>query len=161
VSGKKFRIESLNSSHNRKDFDCGSEPLNRYLSTQVSQDVRRRVTACFVAVDIEANVVAGYYTLASTSIGINELPDILSKKLPRYPLIPAVLMGRLAVANDCKGFGLGSVLLANAIKRADAAEIAAYALVVDAKDKIAIAFYEHLGFMHMSGVESKLFLILK
>lgn len=160
MSEKKYRIEPLHSSHDRSDFKCGNEPLDRYLKVQASQDVRRRVTACFVAVDIDTNEVAGYYTLASTSISINDLPEALRKKLPRYPMIPAVLMGRLAVASSSRGLGLGSVLLANALKRAIAAEIAAYALVVDAKDQSATAFYEHHGFMQLSEVETKLFLQL-
>lgn len=160
MSEKKYRIEPLNAHHERNDFECGSEPLNRYFKTQASQDVRKRVAACFVAIDLETNTIAGYYTLSSTSISVNDLPETLSRKLPRYPMIPAVLMGRLAVANNKRGLGLGSVLLANALKRAADAEIAAYALVVDSKDQSATAFYEHQGFIRLGESELKLFLPL-
>ena len=104
--------------------------------------MRRRVTACFVALDqhAEPSRVAAYYTLASTSVLLNELPAAAGKKLPRYPTVPAVLMGRLAVDSGYKGVGLGGALLADAITRAVRAEIAAYALIVDAKDALAAQF---------------------
>jgi hypothetical protein len=80
--------------------------LDRYFGTQVSQDIKRRVAACFVALDQEGSI-AGYYTLASASVSLADLPAPLMKKLPRYPSVPAVRMGRLAVARSCQGIGLG------------------------------------------------------
>jgi GNAT superfamily N-acetyltransferase len=123
----------------------------------VGQDIKRRLTACFTALDGNARV-AGYYTLASASILLTDLPDNLAKKLPRYPNLPAVRMGRLAVDQGFKGKGLGAALLADALRRAASADIAAYAFVVDAKDDSAAAFYAHHGFC--ATVENPLFLYL-
>jgi hypothetical protein len=103
-----FRIEALAPRHERSAFDCGVEPLNRYFRQQVTQDIRRRVTACFVAVAEEGSgELAGYYTLASASVALAELPEDIAKKLPRYPTVPAVRMGRLAIARAFAGQGLG------------------------------------------------------
>lgn len=162
MSVSKYCIEPLNAGHNRNDFVSGSDPLDRYIKEQASQDMRRRISACFVATDVETKMLAGYYTLASTSISLHDLPEAIRKKLPRYPVIPAVIMGRLAVAKTHRGLGLGAVLLANALNKALIAEVAAYALVVDAKDQNSTDFYVHHGFMQLIGgvAESKLFLPL-
>lgn len=153
-----FRVEPLQG-HDRAGFASGSAPLDRYFHTQVTQDIRRRVTACFVAVD-GGGQVAGYYTLAATGVLLSALPADLGRKLPRYPLVPAVRMGRLAVATACQGQGLGGALLADALARSKAAEIAAYALVVDAKDDSALAFYRHHGLIAPPGSPMTLFLPL-
>ncbi len=154
-----FRLALLDTQHDRTAFDSGSESLNRYLRKQVSQDIRRRVTACFVALAGE-NRVAGYYTLASTSLLLTELPASIGKKLPRYPTVPAIRMGRLAVDQEFKGQGLGGALLADALDRSARSEIAAYALMVDAKEKVAAAFYQHHGFIALPDSPLTLFLPL-
>ena len=141
----RFSVVPLDSGADRSEFECGVEPLDRYFKTQVSQDIKRRVTACFTALD-GSGQVAGYYTLASASILLTDLAENLAKKLPRYPNVPAVRMGRLAVDQRYKGKGLGAALLADALRRAATAEIAAYAFVVDAKDESAADFYAHHGF---------------
>ena len=144
----KFSVAALDTSVDRSGFECGVEPLNRYFRTQVSQDIKRRITACFVATDLK-NQIAGYYTLASASVLLADLPDAVIQKLPRYPSVPAVRMGRLAVDQSFKGKGLGAALLADALTRAARAEIAAFAFVVDAKDKRAADFYAHHGFISL------------
>ena len=154
-----FRLALLDASVDRAAFASESEPLNRYLREQVSQDVRRRVAACFVALD-SANRIAGYYTLASTSLLLADLPTSTGKKLPRYPTVPAVRMGRLAVDQEFKGKGLGGALLADTLSRAARSEIAAYALVVDAKDDKASTFYRHHGFVALPDALLTLFLPL-
>ena len=159
MSGAPFQLAPLNAAHNRTDFDSGSEPLNRYLREQVSQDVRRRVAACFVAL-ADGQRIAGYYTLASASMLLADLPASTGKKLPRYPTVPAVRMGRLAVDQAFKGRGLGGALLADALDRAARSEIAAYALMVDAKDEAAAAFYQHHGFIALPDSPLTLFLPL-
>ena len=152
----RFRLQAFDKAIYCDDFCSESEALNRYFRQQVSQDIRRRVAACFIALDAE-NHVAGYYTLASTSIVLGDLPEHLAQKLPRYPSIPAVLMGRLAVDKCYTGQGLGAALLADALWRAAHAEIAAYALLVDAKDEMAVQFYRHFGFLSFNDQPFKLF----
>jgi len=156
-----FHVILLDASHDRSSFDSDSAALNRYLQQQATQDIRRRVTACFVAVTSDdAPRIAGYYTLASSSVPLHDLPAATGKKLPRYPSVPVVRMGRLAVAKTFKGAGLGAALLADALGRAAHAEIAAYALVVDAKDDAAASFYRHHGFIAMPSAPRTLFLPL-
>jgi GNAT superfamily N-acetyltransferase len=121
--------------------------------------MRRRMTACFVALAGERRI-AGYYTLASTSLPLADLPAHIGKKLPRYPSVPAVRMGRLAIDQAFKGQGLDGALLADALNRAARPEIAAYALVVDAKDEPATAFYLHHGFIALPDSPHTLFLPL-
>lgn len=145
----------LDSRYDRTAFDCGSGPLNRYFSQQVSQDVRRRVTACYVALSHDGRI-AGFYTLAFAALLLSRLPADLGKKLPRYTTVPAVRMGRLAVDQVFKGQGLGGALLADVLARALRAEIAAYALVVDA----AAAFYRHHGLIALPSQPMTLFLPL-
>lgn len=154
-----FRVMPLADTRERATFSCGVPTLDRYFQQQVSQDVRRRVTSCFVAVT-PGDAIAGYYTLASTSVALSDLPAAVAKKLPRYPLVPAVRMGRLAVSSSYRGMGLGAALLANALQRASRAEIAAYALVVDAKDAQAAAFYTHHGLIALPQAALTLFLPL-
>jgi len=155
-----FRIEALKAKHDRSTFDCGSEALNRYFRQQVAQDARRRVTACFVAVEEGRGVLAGYYTVASFSVPLTDLPEAVAKKLPRYPSVPAVRMGRLAVDQQFRGKGLGAAMLADALARSVKAEIAAHALVVDAKDAQAAAFYRHHRFLAFNDNPLALFLPL-
>ena len=153
------RIELLCPEHDRTQFGSGVEALDRYFQQQVTQDVRRRVTACFVAVST-APLISGFYTLASTSIVLTDLPASTGKKLPRYPSVPAIRMGRLAVDQRFKGKGLGAALIADALERACRAEIAAFALVVDAKDEAASDFYAHHGFTPFTSMPLAMFLPL-
>jgi GNAT superfamily N-acetyltransferase len=146
MSLAQFQLVPLEATRDRTSFDSGSEPLDRYFREQVTQDIRRRIATCFVSLTRQSRV-AGYYTLASASILLADLPAASAKKLPRYPTVPAVRMGRLAVDKSFRGKGLGSALLADALDRAARSEIAAYALMVDAKDEVAAAFYGHHGFI--------------
>ena len=159
MSGSTFRLVPLDAACDRAVFSCGSEPLNSYLREQVTQDVRRRVAACFVAL-ADGQRIAGYYTLASASLLLADLPAATARKLPRYPTVPAVRMGRLAVDQAFKGQGLGGALVADALDRAARAEIAAHALMVDAKDDAAAAFYRHHGFIALPDSPLSLFLPL-
>lgn len=154
-----FEVVRLHPNHPRASFTSGSEPLDTYFRQQVSQDVRRRVAACFVALG-SGDQIAGFYTLASASLLLGDLLPEIAKKLPRYPTVPAVRMGRLAVGQAFKGQGLGGALLADALERAQRSEIAAYAMVVDAKDASAAAFYRHHGFMALTDQPLTLFLPL-
>jgi ribosomal protein S18 acetylase RimI-like enzyme len=159
MSGAPFRIAPLGTEHDRSTFTSGSLPLDRYLREQANQDMRRRVAACFVALTDEQRI-AGYYTLASASMLLTDLPATTVKKLPRYPTVPAIRMGRLAIDTGFQGRGLGAALLADALERAVRSEIASYALLVDAKDKEAAAFYGHHGFIAFPDTPLTLFLPL-
>ena len=155
-----YILEPLAPSHDRSGFKSGVEPLDRYFSTQVTQDIRRRVSACFVAVERASGTVAGFYTIAASSVPLLDIATATAKKLPRYPLVPAVRVGRLAVAESHRGRRLGVALLADAIDRALRSEIAAFAIVVDAKDDAAAAFYKHYGFIPFASEPMSLYLPL-
>ena len=159
MSRAPFLLTPLDAAHNRAGFNSDSELLNRYLREQATQDIRRRVAACFVAL-ADGQRIAGYYTLASASLLLADLPASTGKKLPRYPTVPAVRMGRLAVDQEFKGQGLGGALLADALERAANSEIAAFAMMVDAKDETAAAFYRHHGFIALPDSPLTLFLPL-
>ena len=155
-----FVIEVLGPEHARADFACGVEALDRYFREQVTQDVRRRATACYVALDVATATVAGYYTLAAASVALADLPEILAKRLPRYPSVPVARLGRLAVDLAYRGRQLGGALLWDAAMRALRSEIAVYALVVDAKDDEAVRFYRHHGFVSFGSLPRQLVLPL-
>jgi GNAT superfamily N-acetyltransferase len=159
MSSVPFRLAQLEVAHHRQAFNSDSAVLNRYLREHATQDIRRRIAACFVALADDERIV-GYYTLASASLLLSDLPAEISKKLPRYPTVPTVRMGRLAVDQAFKGKGLGAALLADALDRAARAEIAAYALMVDAKDEKAAAFYRHHGLITLPDSPHTLFLPL-
>jgi ribosomal protein S18 acetylase RimI-like enzyme len=146
--------------HDRAGFSCGVPALDTYFKAQVGQDVRRHVTSCFVAVETETGIVAGFYTIAAASIPMSELPSAVAKKLPRYPSVPAIRVGRLAVDLRFRMRGLGGALLADAAARAIRAEVAAFAMIVDAKDDGAVAFCEHHGFRRLTSLPRCLFLAL-
>ncbi|MEL5848173.1 MAG: GNAT family N-acetyltransferase [Candidatus Igneacidithiobacillus chanchocoensis] len=159
MSNAPFLVAPLDDTHERNSFCSGSEPLDRYLRERVTQDIRRRVTACFVALTSEQRI-AGYYTLAAASLLLADLPTTTAKKLPRYPTVPVVRMGRLAVDKAFQGQGLGGALLADALERTARSEVAAYALLVDAKEERAAAFYRHHGFLALPDLALTLFLPL-
>lgn len=146
-----FRLEVLGAQHDRTRFQCGVAALDGYFRTQATQDARRRASACFVAVQEETNAVAGYYTLAAGSVPLTDLPESLTKRLPRYPSVPVARVGRLAIDQSFQGRKLGAALLADAVLRALRSEVAVFALVVDAKDDAAVAFYRHHGFETYGG----------
>lgn len=155
-----FRVELLTGGHDRAAFDCGEEPLNRYFRQHATQDMRRRITNCFVAVAHETGQVAAYYTLAAAGIPISDLPEAESRKLPRYPTLPAVRIGRLAVDRRFQGRGLGGALLADAAARISEMPAAVFALLVDAKNDAAVAFYRHHGFLTLASAPRTLFVPL-
>lgn len=139
-----FRIERLEA-HDRSSFACEEAALDRYFREQVTQDIRRRLCNGFVAVAGDG-AVAGFYTFAATSLPLTELPEKEARRLPRYPLVPAALIGRLAVDHRFHGQGLGGALIFDAVRRAAQADPAIFALLVDAKSDAVAGFYRHLGF---------------
>lgn len=150
-----FRILQLDG-RDRSGFACASEPLTRYFHSQVTQDLRRRLAACYIASHGATDTIAGFYTLSAADIPMTELPADLSRRLPRYPTLPAARLGRLAVDHRFTGRKLGSTLLADAILRAAASQVAVFAMVVDAKDAEADAFYRHHGFSTYASAPGRL-----
>lgn len=155
-----WRALPLQKGHDRQTFSCGSPALDRYLQSQARQDSEKRVAAVFVLVLPPASQVLGYYTLSASTLNANEVPPKLARKLPRYPQLPVTLLGRLAVDLQLKGQGKGQFLLMDALHRSlqAAVGIAAMAVVVDAKDALAAAFYQHFGFIPLNPSASRLFL---
>jgi ribosomal protein S18 acetylase RimI-like enzyme len=152
-----FRIEALSTAHDRKSFSSGVDALDRYLREFATQDIKRRISNCFVALN-DNNVIAGYYTFAATSLPLTEISAEEAKRLPRYSLLPAGLIGRLAVDKKFQGKRLGSALIMDAAARAARGDSAIFALIVDAKNDTAIAFYEHLQFRRFISKPATLFL---
>ncbi len=140
----------LNSKHERNRFSCENAILNNYFYYQVNQDIKRKLSVCFVLQETDT-IVKGYYTLSNDNIPFENLPAELSKKLPKgYGKIPASLIGRLAVDSSFKGKGNGEILLLDALKRClDVAEttLGSMAVVVDPIDEIAVSFYKKYGFI--------------
>ena len=150
------QIEALGAHHDRTEFACGAETLDRYFRTQAGQEARKKVAAPFVLVLADGSI-AGFYTLSATAIRLPDLPEPITRKLPRYPLIPATLLGRLAVDQRHQGKGYGRFLLADALYRAVRIEIASFAVIVDAKDQAARRFYERESFQPFPDQPLKLF----
>lgn len=153
-----YKIEPLSPQHQRKNFDCGIKPLNDYLQKQARQDITRFLSAVFILEDIDQQRIAGYYTLAATAIQLADLPSTITKKLPKYPLIPATLLGRLAIDLKYQGEGLGTFLLFSALQRCQVNEIASMAVIVDAKNEKAKAFYKYHQFIPFPQQPQRLYL---
>lgn len=151
------RVEPLGDHHDRAGFDSGVEALDRYLKLQAGQEIRRRVSSCFVLVEDGPQPLA-YYTLAATALRLGELPAQLAKRLPRYPLVPATLLGRLAVDRRHRGRRLGEHMLMDAFARILRSDIATYAIVVDAKDETAAGFYWAYDFRPLTASGDRLFI---
>ncbi len=155
--------EPLNSKHNKKEFSCGKKILDNYLHQQANQDVKRKLSACFILNDSETELIKGYYTLANNSIPQSVIPADLQKKLPKsYSSIPTTLLGRLAIDNRFQGKGIGKILLIDALKRSYeiSKSIGSFAVIVDPLDKDAETFYEKYGFIKLP-VSKKMFLPMK
>ena len=156
-----LRIILLEQAHNRSQFDCSNEALNRYIAQQATQDTRRNLAQIYVMLAGD-NVVIGYYTINASMIEHINLPQSARKNLPRYS-IPAALIGRFAVDKKYQGKGFAKKLLANAICRAvDMSKvIGIYAIIVDAKDENVAKFYQKLGFVPLDHSSLHLYLPIK
>jgi predicted GNAT family N-acyltransferase len=147
-----LRIVLLDEAHDRGSFSCGVESLDRYLKTQAGQDVRRKANAVFVLSEPgEPTRILGYYTLCAMALPQGEVPEAARKHIPRYPLVSATLIGRLAISKDRQGQRLGAVLLADALQRAfeSADTVGSSMVVVDALDESAAGFYAAHGFVRL------------
>ncbi len=151
-------IEALNTSHRRAAFSCGNERIDRYFRQTVTQDIKRRYATCFVARDLETDRIAGFYTLSSSNIPLTAVPEPLATRLPRYPTVPAVLIGWLGRDEAYAGIGIGEVLLFDAVRTVAAAPIGAHAIFADAIDRKAAAFYVEFGFTPLTDRPNILYL---
>ena len=157
-----FKTESLGRHHDRAAFSCTTPALNSYLQKQAAQDLKKRVAAPFV-ITPDGKTIAGYYTLSQYAVKLDQFPDELAKKLPKYGEVPATLIGRLAVDRRFIGQGLGERLLMDALHRSLELSKGAgsAAVVVDAKDDDAAGFYRKYGFIELPRVEKRLFLAMQ
>lgn len=156
----RFAIEPLSKAHDRGDFRCGVATIDAYFRQTVSQDIKRNYATCFVAREIATGRIAGFYTLSSSNIPLAEIPQDMASKLPRYPSVPAVLIGRLARDVAFRGEEIGALLVFDAIRTVIASPVGAHAIFADAIDDRAAAFYEGLGFMPLNEKPRTLFLPL-
>jgi ribosomal protein S18 acetylase RimI-like enzyme len=155
---ERFTIEKLASSHDRASFSSGVDALDRYLRQFAGQDTRKRLANCFVALEKASGQLAGFYTLSASSISVSDLPELIAKRLPHYPNVPAALIGRLAVDMRFRRQRLGEALLLDAVDRVLDSDPAVFALVVDAKDEAAVSFYMRYEFRRLSAKQMSLFL---
>lgn len=144
--------ETLNSNHRKKEFSCGKDMLDNYLHKQANQDIKRKLSACFVLKDQGTDLLKGYYTLANNSLAQNLIPPEFQKKLPNsYESIPTTLLGRLAIDNRFQKQGVGKLLLIDALRRSYeiSKSIGSFAVVVDPIDEDAERFYDKYGFIKL------------
>lgn len=153
------RFEPLTRQHNRADFRCGSPPFDSYLQQLARKDIERHIAAVFVLVEEAAPTkIIGYYTLSAFVVEVTDLPEQMQRKLPRYPCLPATLLGRLA--RDTRYPGTGSFLLMDALARAlkHSEQITSLAVIAEAKDAAALKFYERFGFTPLGSHAKRVFL---
>lgn len=134
--------------HNRAGFDCGVEPVNRYLKVLATPLRAKGIATTFVLIDSDRrSEILGYYALSAAALSLETLTEADRKGLPAYP-IPAVRIGRLAAATSVRSNGFGELLLQNAIKRIlqSRGTLGVYSVVVEAKDAAAEGFYRRYGF---------------
>jgi GNAT superfamily N-acetyltransferase len=154
------RIEPLGKRHDRATFSSGQPDIDDWFRRRASQDEKRNVARVFVTIDDDLGII-GFYSLSSYTLALTELPEEIARKLPRYDAIPAARIGRLARDERVRGRGVGELLLADAVRRILGAgrSVAVFAIVVDAKDDCAAAFYRRFGFQPFPLQPSRLFLL--
>jgi len=147
-----YKTTALSKKHVKDQFSCGEESLDNYIKYSASQDLRKKLAGVFVLEGKETNEIKGFYTLSSSNILTNDLPENFIKKFPSYPNLPATLIGRLAVNKKFQGAGLGEVLLLDALYRSYEASknIGSVAVIVDALNDDVVKFYESYGFIKFS-----------
>jgi len=158
-----YITELLQTKHKKKEFSCGKNILDNYLQKQANQDIKRKLSACFVLNDLDTGLIKGYYTLSNNSIPQNIIPPGIKKKLPAsYTSIPVTLLGRLAVDIKFQGQEIGKLLLIDALKRSydTSKSIGSFAVIVDPLDKEAEKFYHKYGFVILPD-SGKMFLPMK
>lgn len=156
-----FITDLLNADHKRSAFSCGEESLDFFIQKLAMQHIKSRAAGVFVSADADGRV-KGYYTLSSDSIPYEEVPEDFRKKMPRYDSLPTTLLGRLAIDHQYQGQRLGELLLLDAMHRAYlmSGQIGSIAVIVDALNDKAEAFYKQYGFIKLPD-RGRLFLPMK
>jgi predicted GNAT family N-acyltransferase len=159
----KFSIQPLAKHHDRDNFCCGNEQLDRYLKLTANQDRQKNIAVPYIVINQENQQIIGYYTLSMTSIDLGELPDSIAKKLPKYPLIGVTLIGRLAIDNNYQGMGWGKLLVMDALNKSlqTSKQVASFAVIVDAINEQAVKFYQRFDFQSFPEQPFKLFRTMK
>jgi predicted GNAT family N-acyltransferase len=149
--------------HIRTNLYCGKSSSDEYIRERASQDLKKRVSTVFVLIDAPETNVLAYYTLSSYTVNITALDESFVKRLPRYPLLPATLLGRLAVDSDQKGKRFGQLLLLDALKKSldTSKKVASVAVIAEALDEQASDFYLKYGFQQFVHETMKLYLPMK
>lgn len=156
-----YKTVRLSTPHKREDFSCGKEPLDSYFKRQVNQDIKRKLSACFV-LEGDDHIVKGFYTLSNDIVPLAIVPEKVRKKMPTsYANLPTTLMGRLAVDTRFRRQGLGELLLMDALQRCYnlSEQIGSMAVIVDPLDNEAVAFYKQYGFIALES--GRMFLPMK
>jgi len=157
-----YQIEVLDvAKHRRMEFQCESPELTEFLKTRARKEMLARASACFVLVPLnDPGKIAGFYTLSATTILLSAIPSELAKPFPRYPTLPATLLGRLARDLSFRGSGLGDYLITDALRKAiqNTVVIGSVAVVTDPKDEKAASFYTQYGFRTCGGTWRRLML---
>jgi predicted GNAT family N-acyltransferase len=161
--GSKYTTELLSNQHLVKEFSCGIEAFDTYIKRFANKDAKRDAAAVYVMHEEGNQSILGYYTLSAYILKLCDLPQEETKKLPKYKELPANLIGRLAIHSKFKGQHIGQKLLTDALLRAyqHRKDVAALAVLVDAKDKEIVGFYEKFGFKKMVGEPLKLYILME
>lgn len=154
-----FKIEPLCKKHDRAAFSCGKDSLDQYLKSQAGQAVGKNLAAVFVLTP-DGKRIAGYYTLSSYAVKLDEIPEEIARKLTRMQEVPATLLGRLARSVEFRGQGIREILLVDALRKAfqNSEHVASWAVIVDTKDEEAREFYKRYGFVPLPTRSNRLFL---
>ncbi|MGE0653289.1 MAG: GNAT family N-acetyltransferase [Alphaproteobacteria bacterium] len=150
TTSRHIEILPLDPSHDRAAFSCGNPELDEYLKRRARQDQARNVANTWLATWRGSRDIIGYYTLSNYSIDLGELPADTARRLPRYPMIPAALIGRMAVVSTLQGTGrVGPMLLMDAFKKVlhISQTSAVFAVVVHAKTNRVASFYRRHDFI--------------
>jgi GNAT superfamily N-acetyltransferase len=154
-----FCIELLAAHHDKAAFSCGNEELDLYLHVSATQDKKRNIAIPYVIYDLDRQKIVGYYTLSMSGVNLEQLPEAIVKKLPKYPIVSVTLIGRLAIDRDYQGFGWGKLIIMDAFQRSlnISKATASFAVVVDAIDDDAVKFYQRFDFKTFPGCSNRLF----
>lgn len=149
----------LTADMDRRGFSCGEAALDTYLQQQAGQDMRRGFATVIAARESSRpEKIIGFYSIAAASVLLDTLPEATARKMPRYPSVPAIRLGRLAVTQEMQGRHVGSLLVWDAMQRCCRNELAWAVLLVDAKKDSLAVFYEKFLFRRFADRKNSLWI---